>query len=92
MTKTELINAISKRVKIPRSRTTDIVNAVFDDVKESLLKNERIELRGFGSFTTRHYSPKIGRNPSTGQNVVIQAKRSVSFKPGKELRDRVDHP
>ena len=90
MTKSPLIEAVSERIDVPRKRAEDVVNAVFDAMKEALLEDERIEVRGFGSFTIREYKAKKGRNPRTGAQVSVDEKKSVHFKPGKELRERVD--
>lgn len=90
MTKSQLIEAVSDRIEVPRKRAEDVVNAVFDAMKGALLEDERIEVRGFGSFTIREYKAKTGRNPRTGAQVEVDEKKSVHFKPGKELRERVD--
>ena len=90
MTKSQLIEAVSDRIDVPRKRAEDVVNAVFDAMKDALLEDQRIEVRGFGSFTIREYKAKKGRNPRTGAQVQVDEKKSVHFKPGKELRERVD--
>lgn len=90
MTKSELIERVSERIDIPKNRAEAIVNAVFDSMKQALLTDDRIELRGFGSFSIREYDARKGRNPRTGAEVKVSAKKSVHFKVGKELRDRVD--
>ncbi len=90
MTKSELIETVANRVDVPRKRAEDVVNAVFDAMKDALHEDERIEVRGFGSFTIREYKAKKGRNPRTGATVNVGEKRSVRFKAGKELRERVD--
>lgn len=90
MTKSELIERVSQRIDIPRNRAEEIVNTVFDAMKEALLDDQRIELRGFGSFSIREYDSRTGRNPRTGAEVYVEAKKSVHFKVGKELRARVD--
>ena len=91
MTKSQLIEAVSTRIDVPRKRAEDVVNAVFDAMKGALVEDERIEVRGFGSFTIREYKAKKGRNPRTGAQVQVDEKKSVHFKPGKELRERVDN-
>ncbi len=91
MTKSELIEALAVRLDVPKKRSEDIVNAVFDSMKGALLDEERIEVRGFGSFSIRHYKAKKGRNPRTGETVHVDPKKSVHFKAGKELRERVDN-
>ena len=90
MTKSELIETIATRIDVPKKRAEDVVNAVFDSMKDALMENERIEIRGFGSFSIREYRAKRGRNPRTGAAVDVDEKRSVHFKAGKELRERVD--
>lgn len=90
MTKSELIETVANRIDVPRKRAEDVVNAVFDAMKMALVDDERIEVRGFGSFTIREYKAKKGRNPRTGATVDVDEKRSVRFKAGKELRERVD--
>ncbi len=90
MTKSELIERVAERIDVPKNRAEAIVNAVFDSMKEALLADERIELRGFGSFSIRNYQARTGRNPRTGDTVEVPPKKSVHFKVGKELKDRVD--
>ncbi len=90
MTKSELIEAVSSKIDVPKNRAEDIVNAVFDAMTDALLEDRRIEVRGFGSFSIRKYRARKGRNPRTGTEVQVDKKKSVHFKVGKELRDRVD--
>jgi integration host factor subunit beta len=90
MTKSDLIEAVSNRTDVPKKRAEDVVNAVFDTMKDALLVDDRIEIRGFGSFSIREYRAKRGRNPRTGAEVFVDKKKSVHFKAGKELRKRVD--
>jgi integration host factor subunit beta len=90
MTKSELIEAISERTKLPKGKAELIVNCIFDSMVDALKKGEGIEIRGFGSFTVREYKSYEGRNPRTGQPVHVQPKRLPFFKVGKELRERVN--
>jgi integration host factor subunit beta len=90
MTKSELIELIAERIDIPKNQAYEVVNAIFDAMKEALLDEDRIELRGFGSFSIREYDSRVGRNPRTGEKVFVDEKKSVHFKVGKELRERVD--
>ncbi len=89
MTKSDLIEAVSQKTNLPKKRAEDIVNAVFDTMADALLADERIEVRGFGSFSIRTYDARVGRNPRTNEQVMVDSKKSVHFKVGKELRDRV---
>ena len=91
MTKSELIEALVK--KQPHLIQKDVelaVRCIIDQMGEALSSGERIEIRGFGSFSLHYRSPRIGRNPKTGDSVALSSKHVPHFKPGKELRDRVD--
>src|SRR5215475_2893795 len=91
MTKSELIDALAeKRTDLTKARAELVVNCVFDAMTEALQQGEGIEIRGFGSFTVRPYRPYAGRNPRTGQEVSVPAKRLPFFKVGKELREIVN--
>ena len=67
-----------------------VVAAIFDSITDQLSQGGRVELRGFGAFSTRKRDARIGRNPRTGQSVDVDAKRVPYFKPGKEMRDRLN--
>ena len=90
MTKSELIDALSARGALTKSRAELVVNCVFDSMSEAMRRREGIEIRGFGSFTMRPRRAKAGRNPRSGAPVNVPAKRLPFFKVGKELRVRVD--
>jgi len=91
MTKAELIERVSERVQALTKRQTEIiVNAVFNNIKETLANGEKIEIRGFGSFRLRQRRARDGRNPKTGLPVMVPAKRVPFFKAGKELKELVD--
>ena len=66
------------------------LNCMLNQIADAISRGERIEIRGFGSFDLRHRPPRIARNPKTGEAVNLPAKLAVHFKPGKEMRDRVD--
>ena len=86
MTKSELIEAVAQRTKITKSRAELVVNCVFDAMTSALERGEGIEIRGYGSFTVRHYQAYDGRNPRTGKAVSVPEKRLPFFKGGKELK------
>ena len=91
MTKSGLIEAVAERTPhISKKDTEIVVNTIFDSMTRALKQGERIEIRGFGSFTVRPYKPYSGRNPRTGQPVPVPAKRLPFFKVGKELKEMVD--
>ena len=89
MTKSELIEKVADRINMPKKRAEEVVNAFFDSMSDALVQEERIEVRGFGSFSLREYDARTGRNPRTGERVKVDEKRSVHFKVGKELRDAI---
>ena len=91
MTKSELIDRLCMRY--PQLRSQDVEEAVkliIEKVCQSLEKGDRVEIRGFGSFDLNHRPARIGRNPKTGERVEVPEKHVPHFKPGKELRERVD--
>src|SRR5579883_367688 len=90
MTKSELIDEIAERLRLPHGKAEQIVNTIFESMSESMIQGNGIEIRGFGSFTVRSYKAYEGRNPRTGQAVHVPPKRLPFFKVGKELRRRVD--
>jgi integration host factor subunit beta len=90
MTKSVLIDRLCERCKVPAGRAEQIANAIFDAIEQSLNRDERVEIRGFGSFETRAYQGYVGRNPRTGSSVEVKPKRLPFFKAGKELKDRVE--
>lgn len=90
MNKAKLIEKVSERVKIQSNAAKIIVDTIFDGMRESLVKGERIEIRGFGSFVVRQYGAYKGRNPKTGKVVDVPPKRLPYFKVGKELKELVN--
>ena len=92
MNKSKLIEKVSERVKIRSKVAKVIVDTIFDAMRESLEKGERIEIRGFGSFTVRDYGGYKGRNPKTGKVVDIPPKKLPYFKTGKALKEMVNTP
>lgn len=90
MTKADLINLISEKAGITRVKAETVVNTIFDSMIEALMRDDRIEIRGFGSFVNRKYGAYKGRNPRTGAVIDIQDKKLPFFKVGKELKERVN--
>jgi integration host factor subunit beta len=90
MKKSDLIAQLSEKEQLVGKEAFDIVNWVFDGFTNALKKGEKIEIRGFGSFTVRNYSPYLGKNPKTGQRVQVRSKKLPYFKVGKELKERVN--
>ncbi|MFT2112328.1 integration host factor subunit beta [Marinomonas sp. 2405UD68-3] len=93
MTKSELIELlIDQQSHLPVKDVELAVKAILEHMSEALADGERIEIRGFGSFSLHYRAPRIGRNPKTGDSVELDAKYVPHFKPGKELRELVNDP
>lgn len=91
MTKSELIEIITREQMTLSQRDVELaVKCVIEQMSEALANGERIEIRGFGSFSLHYRPPRQGRNPKTGESVALDGKHVPHFKPGKELRDRVN--
>lgn len=91
MIKSELIaNLAAKMTHLPEKQVTDAVNHILELMSNALIEGNRIEIRGFGSFSLHYRPPRNAHNPKTGEKVITEAKYSPHFKPGKELRERVD--
>ncbi len=90
MNKSGLIETLAREENISIKKAEEVVNSVFKGMEEALLREERIEIRGFGSFKVKHYDGYLGRNPKTGEVIQVKAKRLPFFKVGKELKERVD--
>jgi len=91
MTRSELIAGLA--ASNPHLRQPDvelIVSTIFDEITDALARGDRVELRGFGAFSIKKRDPRTGRNPRTGTSVEVSAKAVPYFKPGKELRERVN--
>ncbi|MBP6096204.1 MAG: integration host factor subunit beta [Methyloversatilis sp.] len=91
MTKSELITRLANRFPQLVAKDADYaVKMILDEMTTSLARGDRIEIRGFGSFSLNHRPPRVGRNPKSGEKVMVPEKRVPHFKAGKELRERVD--
>ncbi len=91
MIRSELVQALLKDNPGLSQRDVEaIVSTFFDEITERLAANGRVELRGFGAFSTRARDARVGRNPRTGETVEVDAKRVPFFKPGKEMRVRLN--
>lgn len=89
MTKKEIVKQISERLGLTQLKTKEIVQKTFDAIIDTLLTERRIELRNFGVFEVKRRKPRKARNPRTGERVDVEAKNVVTFKPGKEMEERV---
>lgn len=91
MTKSELIEVLARRQSHLKADDVDLaVKTLLEMMAGALSHGDRIEIRGFGSFSLHYRPPRIGRNPKTGESVALPGKHVPHFKPGKELRERVN--
>ena len=89
MTKKEMAKAIAQETGLTQLQVLEVVQRVFDDITETLVREGRIELRNFGVFEVRQRKPRKARNPRTGERAKVPAKRVVTFKPGREMGERI---
>src|ERR1700730_18898043 len=92
MTKPEVIEEITSKTELPRRHVSDVVDHVLETIKGALAKGEKVQLIPFGSFETRKRKAREGRNPKTGEKLMIAARNVPAFHPGKDLRDAVQKP
>jgi len=90
MNRSDLIDVLIKETDLNSSDAKKVVNIFFDSIKNALAQDQRVEVRGFGSFTVKRYKGYTGRNPKTGQKTDVPDKKLPFFKAGKELKDKVD--
>ncbi len=90
MNKSQLIEALAKEENLPIKKAEEVVNTVFGDMEKALIRGERVEIRGLGSFKVKRYEGYKGRNPKTGEVIEVSRKKLPFFKVGKELKERVD--
>ena len=90
MNKSKLIEVIIDKAKIPKKQAEDVVNHIFDSMIAAMVKGDRIEIRGWGSFVVKNYAAYVGRNPKTGESIEVKPKKLPFFKVGKELKEKVD--
>ncbi|MDD5452389.1 MAG: integration host factor subunit beta [Desulfovibrionales bacterium] len=90
MNKSDLVAALSKETALTKQVAEEVIDTVFEAMSQALVAGEGIEIRGLGSFVVKDYKPYTGRNPKTGRNIDVSAKKLPFFKAGKELKERVN--
>ncbi|MEC9068227.1 integration host factor subunit beta [Pelagerythrobacter marinus] len=91
MIRSELLSALARdNPELRAEEVEQVVDIFFDEIATRLAEGGRVELRGFGAFSTRERKARVGRNPRTGEPVDVPAKRVPYFKPGKEMRERLN--
>ena len=89
MTKQQIIDTVATTSERPKAEVEKIVDAVLGEIGKALRSGERVDLRGFGSFTVKDKKARQGRNPKTGEAIQIAARKAATFKPSKELSDKL---
>jgi integration host factor subunit alpha len=90
VTRAQLAEAVYQEVGLSRSESADLVDAILDEIRESLLKDGSVKISSFGTFAVRQKGHRIGRNPKTGEEVPIQPRRVLVFRPSHVLKARVN--
>ena len=91
MNKSGFTKSFAEKLNVDMKKAREIIDTVFDTLTQALLRGERIELRGFGTFVVRKYDSYVGRNPKTGETIRVLSKKLPFFKAGKNLRERVNY-
>lgn len=86
LTKADLIESIYEKIGFSKKEASDVVELLFETLKGTLGKGEKVKISGFGNFTVRQKKPRVGRNPQTGEEIEISARRVLTFKPSQVLK------
>ena len=90
MTKADIIESIYEKLGFSKKEAADLVEMIFDMIKDTLARGEKIKISGFGNFVVRDKNPRTGRNPQTGEAIKITQRRVLTFKPSQVLRTEVN--
>ena len=90
MTKADIIEALHQKIGYSKKEAADLVELIFDTIKDTLARGEKIKISGFGNFVVRDKKERIGRNPQTGEAIKISARRVLTFRPSQVLRAEVN--
>ncbi len=90
MTRADIVDRIYEKVGLSKKEAQEIIEIIIDTITETLKEGETVKITGFGTFTVRKKAPRKGRNPKTGEEVEISARRVVSFRPSNILKEKVN--
>jgi integration host factor subunit alpha len=90
MTKADIVNLLFEKVGLPKNETQEIVEVIFDTVKQTLVAGESVKVSGFGTFTVRKKRARVGRNPKTKQEVEISPRKVITFKSSDQLKEAIE--
>jgi len=88
--RSDIILRLSERLRIDPALAEEVVKSVLGEMRNAMAEKKRIEIRGFGSFELRYRPARVARNPKTGESIETSARHAVHFKPGKEIRERIN--
>ena len=88
MKKADLVSSLSQKHKLPRGKAQAVIEDLFEELAAALVRDDTVDLRGFGTFSLRRAKARVGRNPQTGEAIAIPARLVPDFRPGKELLER----
>jgi len=91
LTKAELADNLYEKLEITKKEAKDLIEQYFEEIRSTLESSEQVKLSGFGNFELRDKSSRPGRNPKTGEDIPISARRVVTFKPGQKLKTRIEN-
>lgn len=89
LTRTEISDALANRVGLPRGKAAEILETILEEMIQGLIENKSLKLSSFGSFTVRSKNNRVGRNPKTGKEVMIEPRQTISFHPSATLKEKV---
>jgi integration host factor subunit alpha len=92
VTKADIIESVYEKVGFSKKEAADVVEMVFDTIKETLERGEKIKISGFGNFIVREKKSRVGRNPQTGEEIEISARRVLTFRPSQVLKNALNGP
>ncbi|MCK5808907.1 integration host factor subunit beta [bacterium] len=91
MNKSDLAKQLAEKASLSKGDAEKCVAIVWESIQDALTQGERVEIRGFGSFSVKHFDAREGRNPKTGESIKIEPRSLPRFKAGKDLKDRINH-
>jgi integration host factor subunit beta len=90
MTKSDIVKKLSENMSLKKKIAEEVIDTIFDSMKEALVNGDKVEIRGFGTFKVKSYKAYEGRNPRTGEIINVKPKKLPFFKIGKELKDKIN--
>lgn len=91
LTKMDIVETLYEKLGFSKKESQDFVESVFDELKKSLIDGEKVKISGFGNFVVSQKKPRKGRNPQTGEQIIISGRRVLGFKPSQVLKEKINH-